>query len=166
MYSRSYYPDDGEPKRLPDGYDGVAMRGDENNENRDTGATLSQKYPHISAPPIGTLTAISEEQDDERATADEPSVARKNPWEEDGIAEASARPSGSEQDKSVSAGLFSGIPFLSGLFGGQMKLPAGLGIKKLGLEELLIIGTALLLFFSKNGDKECAILLIAVLFIS
>ena len=32
-------------------------------------------------------------------------------------------------------------------------------------EDFLLIGAALLLFFSKNGDKECALILLALLFI-
>ncbi len=32
-------------------------------------------------------------------------------------------------------------------------------------EDFLLIGAALLLFFSKNGDKECALIFLALLFI-
>ena len=35
-----------------------------------------------------------------------------------------------------------------------------------GIEELLIIGVAAFLFFTKDGDKECAIMLLILLFIS
>jgi len=38
--------------------------------------------------------------------------------------------------------------------------------EKIGLEELLIIGVALFLFFSKESDKECAIMLLVLLFIN
>ena len=34
-----------------------------------------------------------------------------------------------------------------------------------GTEELLIIGIALFLLFSKNGDKECSLILLFLLFI-
>ena len=37
---------------------------------------------------------------------------------------------------------------------------------KLGTEELLIIALALFLFLSKDGDKECAIILFLLLFIN
>lgn len=37
---------------------------------------------------------------------------------------------------------------------------------KIGTEELLIIAAALFLFLSKEGDKECAILLVLLLFVS
>lgn len=58
---------------------------------------------------------------------------------------------------------FGSLPsFLTNLFpsfrGGKL-------FKNFGTEELLIIGAALLLFFSKEGDKECAILLILLLFV-
>ena len=38
--------------------------------------------------------------------------------------------------------------------------------EKIGIEEVLIIALALYLFFSKDGDKECAILLALLLFIN
>ena len=37
---------------------------------------------------------------------------------------------------------------------------------RLGLEEILILGVAAFLFFTKEGDKECAIMLLALLFIT
>ena len=63
---------------------------------------------------------------------------------------------------------------LSGLFG---KLPFGnllgnvfgngrLGLQSIGTEEILIIATAAFLLFSKDGDKECAIMLLLLLFIT
>ena len=42
----------------------------------------------------------------------------------------------------------------------------GLDKFKLGAEELLIIGLALFLLFSKEGDKECAIILLLLLFVN
>lgn len=54
------------------------------------------------------------------------------------------------------------IPFLSGLFGDK----GGIRLPKIGMEEILILGVAAMLFFSKEGDKECAIILILLLFIS
>ena len=40
-----------------------------------------------------------------------------------------------------------------------------LRLPKLGTEEILIIGLALFLFLSRDGDKECAILLALLLLI-
>ena len=64
------------------------------------------------------------------------------------------------QPKEDSVLSFLGLPKISSLFGGSIKMP------RLGGEEILIIATAAFLFFSKEGDKECALLLLALLFIS
>ena len=53
------------------------------------------------------------------------------------------------------------IPILSSLFG-----DLSIGLPKLGTEELLLIGAALFLLFSKDGDKECAIILLILLLIN
>ncbi len=39
-------------------------------------------------------------------------------------------------------------------------------IPKIEIEELIILGIAAFLFFSKSGDKECALMLLALIFIS
>ena len=48
-------------------------------------------------------------------------------------------------------------------------LPKGLNfggiIPKLQLEELIILSLATFLFFSKSGDKECALILLSLMFI-
>lgn len=64
-------------------------------------------------------------------------------------------------DTSILAGL-SNLPFLSGIFGkgGTLKFP------KIGTEEILILMAAGFLFFSKNGDKETAIILLILLLIN
>ena len=62
---------------------------------------------------------------------------------------------------------FARLPILSGLFvngcteGGGSFLPP-----KIGTEEILIIATAAFLLFSKSGDKECAVILLLLLFIN
>ena len=73
---------------------------------------------------------------------------------EEKIVEASGQSCGSEAVR---------IPFLSSLFG-----TGGLGIStpiNLGLEEILILATAAFLFFSKDGDKESALILLLLIFI-
>lgn len=57
----------------------------------------------------------------------------------------------------VLAGLFSGI---------RLPFRGVLGDIKLGSEEILIIATAAFLLFSKNGDAECAIMLLLLLLIN
>ena len=66
-----------------------------------------------------------------------------------------------DDDARVLAGL-SNLPFLSGIFGkgGALRLP------KIGTEEILILMAAGFLFFSKNGDKETAIILLILLLIN
>jgi hypothetical protein len=51
--------------------------------------------------------------------------------------------------------------FLGGIFNN-----AKFGLQKIGTEEILIIATAAFLFFSKDGDKECAIMLLLLLFLA
>lgn len=80
--------------------------------------------------------------------------------EEGETQEASARISPAD---SQGSGLFKSgsLPILSGLFGG---LP-GIKMPRIGTEEIIILTVAALLFFNKDGDKECAILLLVLLFI-
>lgn len=87
------------------------------------------------------------------------------PITEENAIDASTEIQASE-DKSESASVSLGkIPFLSGLFGGS-KLDLGIRLPKIGTEEILIIATAAFLFFSKDGDRECAIMLALLLLIN
>ncbi len=63
-------------------------------------------------------------------------------------------------------GAFGKIPVFSSLFSRLGGLAKPLGIEKVGTEELLIIGVALYLLFSKSGDKECAIILLLLLLVN
>ena len=55
---------------------------------------------------------------------------------------------------------------LSGLFGSKgIPLISSLSLPKFGTEEILILASAAYLFFAKDGDRECAILLILLLFV-
>ena len=69
--------------------------------------------------------------------------------------------SGSPRDGGLGGG-FASIPILSSIFGSGK----GLKFENFGIEEILIIATAAFLFFSPEGDKECAIILLLLLFIS
>ena len=57
---------------------------------------------------------------------------------------------------------------LGGLFGGlsSLSLPFLSKDIHIGSEEVLIAAVALFLLFSKNGDKECAIMLLLTLFVA
>ena len=55
---------------------------------------------------------------------------------------------------------------LKNLFPSSINSILSLDKFKLGAEELLLIGLALFLLFSKEGDKECAIILLLLLFVN
>ena len=61
-------------------------------------------------------------------------------------------------------GVLKKLPFVS-VFGDLFE-NGKFGLQSLGTEEILIIAAAAFLFFSKEGDKECAIMLILLLFIA
>ncbi len=80
---------------------------------------------------------------------------------EESYAEASAKPR--EESAAIDV---SSIPFLSGFFGnGGLLGGLNLKIPKIGTEEILILATAAFLFFSKDGDKESALILLLLLLI-
>jgi hypothetical protein len=105
----------------------------------------------------GTSFGQKEENEPEKLNASDKS---KNPWENEDI--HTEAPQKSEETVEASANP-SKLPF-SGLFTSVFK-NGTLGLQKIGKEELLIIATAAFLFFSKEGDKECAIMLILLLFL-
>ncbi|MBR2930687.1 MAG: hypothetical protein IKC32_05610 [Clostridia bacterium] len=80
---------------------------------------------------------------------------------------AAPPPEEEEEKKGNDAAPVSG--FLGSLFSSGIGAFKGLPLlknMKFGIEELLIGGTALFLLFSKEGDKECALMLLLLLFIS
>ncbi len=138
MYSRSYAVRDGVPG-VPDGYDGIAMREPEIDEKLDTGAAIMDE-----APPTEPVAV--------------------NPWERSGEPQG---PQKEEEKESESVFSLFGKGSLGNVFGG-IKLPfiGSIKMPKIGTEELLILAAAAYLFFSKDGDKECAIILILLLFVT
>ena len=70
---------------------------------------------------------------------------------------------GACEEKRESESVFSPLKY------GGIKLPFDIGNLfsgfTLGLEEILIIGLAAFLFFNSDGDKECAIMLLLLLFV-
>ena len=90
-------------------------------------------------------------------------VASTESHEESAPKEESSTPTAALAKSEGILSSFANIPFLSSLFkgdGGLFKMP------KIGSEEILIIAIAALLFFSKDGDKECALILLFLLFVS
>lgn len=99
--------------------------------------------------------------DQGESPTDEGSVATTAPTE--GTVECSSNASGGGGSGST---LFGGVGrLLGGLVGGSS---GGFSLRqfKLGTEEILILATAAFLFFSKDGDKECALLLLLLLLIN
>ena len=84
------------------------------------------------------------------------------------------RESPKNEDASEPAGLFGKnqgelsmkAPIFSSLLSRLGTVARPLGIERLGTEELLIIGVALYLLFSKSGDKECAVILLLLLLVN
>ena len=82
------------------------------------------------------------------------------------LQEVGASPSEQREDESVFSFLGK-MPLLSGLFGRDSSpLPFRLKMPSIGTEEILILAAAAFLFFSKDGDKECAIMLLLLLLIN
>ena len=85
----------------------------------------------------------------------------KNPWEKSEDVHTSATPKEHSYDKDES--FLSKLPFsdfLSNIFKKDK-----FSLQNIGKEEILIIATAAFLFFSKDGDRECAIMLLLLLFL-
>ena len=98
----------------------------------------------------------SDEDDENRSIRTD-----KNPWETHEQQPDNIH----KDDESAEAFSFlSKIPisnFLSNILG-----KSKFSLQKIGTEEILIIATAAFLFFSKEGDKECAIMLLLLLFLA
>ena len=138
MYSRSYFQGDSEIS-VPDNYDGTVFF-----ENT---AQQEAKTPKIE--PIKVEKKVSPKSDECECECDpEPHDCRENPHE-----------------CTDRGGIF-GFDFkgaFGSLFSGT-RLGAFIP-KDFGIEEILIIGIALFLLFSPERDIECALLLLALIFI-
>ncbi len=137
MYTRSYFTDEQKEVKLPQNYDGTAF---------------SEPEPPAAAEPLPEGEAAS--------AAAEPAVGRrKNPWEE----QAEKPPSPEAESVMATVGK---LPLFGRLFGKDIPFLSGLRLPKIGSEEILIIGAALFLLFSKDGDKECAVILLLLLLVN
>ena len=116
----------------------------------------------INVPDNYDGSAFGGEGMDTGLTNVQPSVAepKVSPRDVPTFAEEAVASEEVHEEKAESAGTFGSI------------LPSGLGNLfkfdklKIGSEEILLIGIALFLLFSKDGDKECAIMLILLLFVT
>jgi len=131
MYTRSYYPEDGEIK-IPEKYDGNAFREEVNEERGEEASENQPKEPQVLRAPW-----------DGGETAEE--VMAKSDGARWGF--------GGFLDKLPFKGITDALPFFKG------------GNFHLGNEEILILAIALFLFFSRGGDKECAVMLLLLLWI-
>ena len=82
----------------------------------------------------------------------------KNPWE----SENQTTTGDSEPTSAEPSSLFSRLP-IANLFKDFLHFD-NFSLQNIGAEEILIIGVAAFLFFTKQGDKECAIMLLLLLF--
>ena len=127
---------DGDAPSLPKGYDGCAFGGSQPTPS----APLEARY----APPKVSPISVTEEPSDAEC---------ENEKEEE------------SQSVGLFSSLFSRIPlkgFSLGTLGGPL---AGL-VEKITAEEILLLGVALILFFSPDGDRTLSLLLLALLFVN
>ena len=138
MYSRSY--SQGDLPSVPESYSGVAFRDPEpipEDAPKSIPKSADVKFTTSPAPPDPNLT-----------TKEEPSP------------ESEAVETGG-----ILSGIFDKLPIRSLFTGGSPLDLSRIKLPRIGTEEILIAGLALFLFFSKDGDRECAMLLLLLLFI-
>jgi hypothetical protein len=127
-------------------------------------------YPEeekINVPENYDGNAFSEESVKENPTFQkEEAIPLHAPWDnpppEKMRDEESEAVMGKPKNEGVFGTIFKRLP-ISNLFGGFGSLKNGLS--DIGTEEILIVGVALFLLLSKGGDKECAVMLLLLLFI-
>ena len=106
----------------------------------------------------GTLLKDDDTRQKDTDYTDESSIqANANPWENERVHNENL----DESEPTFS--LLSALPFRN--FFGDIFKNGKFSLQKIGTEEILIIATAAFLLFSKNGDKECAIMLLLLLFL-
>ena len=138
MYTRNYYSED-EKIRVPENYDGIAFP--EQNEIKNASETDPKIPSESDNPPL-------------RAPWDIPKEEKQNVTEE-----VMAKP---RESGGILGDFMNKLPFGSLFKKGDF---LGNALSDFGTEEILIIGVALFLLLSKNGDKECAFILLFLLFV-
>lgn len=137
MYARSY-TDDESTIHIPDGYDGTALIERFPDERCERAKNeCAESNAKSSIPDMGDSASVFFGKDDDECEK--------------------------TQHEGGAKGFFDKI--FSSFLPIKSCSPKSI-FEKIGLEELLIIGVALFLFFSKESDKECAIMLLVLLFIN
>ena len=136
MYTRSYYSED-EKILVPENYDGNAF------SEKQKANEEEKQYPpkKEELPPLRAPWDISKEDTESAA------------------AEVLAKP---KEHNGFFGEFISKLPFGSFLKKGDFLKNS---FSDFGTEELLLIGVALFLLLSKDGDKECAFILLFLLFV-
>ena len=137
MYTRNYYSEH-EKITVPENYDGNAFH-----ENKEVREAKAEQAP-----------SVKEELPPLRAPWDVPKETS-----EDVAEKVMTRP---KTQGNLLGELMTNLPFGSFLRKGDFFKNA---FSDFGTEEILLIGVALFLLLSKSGDKECAFILLFLLFV-
>ena len=144
MYSRGYYPEQKEKISIPEGYDGTMLFGKDNAPPDDEGKS------------IGELAASHSKME-----------IKMSPPLLHNLTEPEDLPVFKEEShrRSLSfLSIFDSLPL--GRLKSLIKRDEGENIPfAFDFEDLLILGIALFLIFSKSGDRELGLLLAALIFI-
>ena len=135
MYSRTYAND---LPSVPESYSGIAFREPDpipEDAPKSIPKSADVKFTTSPAPPDPKLSSAGAEP---------------------AVAEPGEKPMGGFFEKLQLGKMFSGMRSFDF---------STLSLPKIGMEEILIVGLALFLFFSKDGDKECAVLIALLLLI-
>ena len=140
MYTRSYHSEE-EKIKVPENYDGNALREESRPEEIPLSLPLSKSIGETKISPREEIPPMEEERE---------------------LKECLTEPF--EESKGEKVGLFERLSqngFFKKRFLGLIKSDSF----KIGSEEILIAALALFLLFSKDGDLECAAMLLLLLFI-
>lgn len=140
MYSRNYYPTETEIK-VPENYDGT-MFSDNQNYKDDTESMKEKNPPTI------------------KAKKETKHLCDENGNEFESVLKSEQTNKESKQRSFFGSDFFN---IIKGFIPQTRDLKSL--VPKIETEELIIIGIAAFMFFSKNGDRECALILLALIFI-
>ena len=141
MYTRSYHSEE-EKIKVPENYDGNALREEVHSEEIPLSLPLTKSIGETKISPREDIPRADDEKECEECFT-EPKT----------------------EEAAVKVGIFERLSqngIFKKRFGGLLKLDGF----KIGSEEILIAAVALFLLFSKDGDLECAIMLLLLLFVN